>query len=119
MGAILETRSENIKVLRIDGILKKKELDAAIYKEAQSWGPQAHVALLVIAENFEGFEKNEDWGDLSFFIKHGDQIDKIAIAADPKWKDDLMIFAAAGFRRAPVEFFTLTNVTAARAWLGE
>lgn len=117
MSVILETESGHLEVLRIQGLLRKREFDAAIRKEVQNMGSTTHITLLVIAEDFEGFEKNEDWGDISFFMEHGDQIDRIAIAAHPKWKDDLMIFAAAGFRRAPVEFFTLNNLTAARAWL--
>jgi hypothetical protein len=52
-------------------------------------------------------------------LTYGDRIDKIAIVADSKWKDDLLMFAAAGFRRAPVKFFTSQQSPAARAWLSE
>jgi hypothetical protein len=51
-------------------------------------------------------------------MEHGDQIDNIAIAADPKWKDDPMIFAAAGLRRAPVEFLILNNPAEAQPCSG-
>ena len=76
------------------------------------------MKLLVLAEGFQGWERNEDWGDLSFFMKYGDQIDKIAIVADPKWETELLIFAAAGFRRAPVKFFPSRQITVSPCMAG-
>lgn len=118
MGVTLQQEEGNVRVLRVAGMLKKSEFDAVITAEAKEWGPQTRVKLLVLAEAFTGWEQNADWGDLSFFLKHGDQIEKIAIVGDPKWETELSIFAAAGFRRAPVKFFPLNGVASARAWLG-
>ena len=63
MSVVLETESGHLEVLRIQGLLRKKEFDAAIRKEVQNMGSTPHITLLVIAEDFEGFEKNEDWGE--------------------------------------------------------
>lgn len=63
MSVVLETESGHLEVLRIQGLLRKKEFDAAIHKEVQNMGSTTHITLLVIAEDFEGFEKNEDWGE--------------------------------------------------------
>ena len=119
MGITLQQEEGNVRVLRVAGMLKKSEFDSVILAEAQHWGPEARVKVLVLAEGFQGWEQNEEWGDLSFFLKYGDRIDKIAIVADPKWEDDLMMFAASGFRRAPVKFFPTGQVMSARAWLVE
>ncbi len=117
MAATLEKEGDNVIVLRVSGILKKSEFDAVINAEAEQWKPQTRVKLLVLAGAFQGWERNEDWGDLSFFLKYGDQIEKIAIVGDPKWETELLIFSAAGLRRAPVQFFRLEHVASARAWL--
>jgi hypothetical protein len=106
-----------LSVLRITGLLKKSELDAALATEARQWGPTTRVKVLVIVENFNGWERGADWGDMTFFETHGDQIDKIAIVADPQLETDLLAFAGAGFRRAPVKFFSPGQLTMARAWL--
>ena len=119
MAVTLQQEEGNVRVLQVAGILKKSEFDAVITAEAEQWAPQTRVKLLVLAEGFQGWERNEDWGDLTFFMKHGDQIDKIAIVADPKWETELLIFAAAGFRRAPVKFFPSRQIRLARAWLVE
>jgi hypothetical protein len=118
MGATIEREEGNLRVLRITGLLKKSEFDAALATEASQWGPTTRVKVLVIVENFNGWERGADWGDMTFFETHGDQIDKIAIVADPQLETDLLMFAGAGFRRAPVKFFSTNQLAQARAWLG-
>ena len=76
--------------------------------------------LLVIVENFEGWERGADCGnDLDFMISHGGKISKIAIAAEPRWETLALAFAGAGFRRAPVKFFPSAELEQARSWLAE
>ena len=75
--------------------------------------------MLVIPEDFKGWERGADWGDLTFLDTHDDQIDKIAIVADPQWETEILTFAGAGFRRASVKFFPMSQLTLARAWLGD
>jgi hypothetical protein len=118
MGATIEREEGNLSVLRITGMLRKSELDAALATEARQWGVTSHVKVLVIVEDFRGWERGADWGDMTFFETHGDQIDKIAIVADPQLETDLLMFAGAGFRRAPVKFFSANQLALARAWLG-
>ena len=119
MGATIERGEGNLRVLRITGLLRKSELDAALATEARQWGPTTRVKVLVIVENFMSWERGADWGDMTFFETHGDQIDKIAIVADPQLETDLLMFAGAGFRRAPVKFFPWNQLAPAQAWLGE
>ena len=119
MGVTVQQEEGNVRVLRVMGMLKKSELDAVTRAEAEQWGPATRIKVLVIADKFEGWERTEEWGDVSFFMKYGDKIEKIAIVADPKWETELMVFAAAGFRRAPVKFFPSGQITSARAWLVE
>lgn len=119
MDVLLRQEADNVRVLWIAGVLKKAEFDAAVKPEVEQWGPQTHVRVLVLAEDFQGWEQNEEWGDVSFFFEYGDRIDKIAIVADPKWETEMLLFAGAGLRRAPVKFFPSGQTASARAWLRE
>jgi hypothetical protein len=118
MGAKIQPEEGNLTVLRITGLLRKAELDAVQKAEAGRWDPATRIKLLVIVEKFEGWERNVDWGDMTFFLKHGNQIEKMAVVADPRWKDELLMFAGAGFRKAQVKFFSPGQLATARAWLG-
>lgn len=119
MSVTIQQGEGNVRVLRVEGVLKKPEFDAAIQAEARRWEPEEQVRVLILAAGFEGWHGSEEWGDVSFFIEHGDRIEKIAIVADRKWETDLTLFAGAGFRRAPVAFFTPDQVSKARTWLTE
>lgn len=113
-------RQENgLSVLRITGQLKKAELDsvqAAVVKDFLA-EPKLKLKLLVIVENFKGWEENPYWGDMSFYFEHGEKIAKIALAADPKRQAELMMFMGEGIRPIPMKFFPLDRIEDARKWL--
>ena len=58
-----------------------------------------------------------DWGDVSFMMKQGQQIEKMAIVGDEKWRDDAFAFTAKGFRPTAIEFFSPSHLNEARIWL--
>jgi hypothetical protein len=117
MGLAVEKESGDVWVLRISSLLRKSEQDNVQAAAAKDFEAGGTAKLLVIAEDFRGWEPGADWGDLTFLVKYGNQITKIAIVADPKWQTAFMAFAGAGFRRAPVKFFPTGQATEARAWL--
>ncbi len=118
MAVTIEPAGGNLRILRLKGMLKKSELDSVLAAETRQWGPTIHVKVLLILEDFKGWEKGANWGDLTFFEAHGDQIDKIAIVADAKWESEMLAFVGAGFRRAPVKFFSANEFAVAWSWLG-
>ena len=63
MGATIEREEGNLRVLKITGLVRKSELDAALATEARQWGLATHVKVLVIVEDFKGWERGADWGD--------------------------------------------------------
>ena len=119
MGLTIREEDGNLMMMRLTGLLKKAELDAVQAAAAKRLGPNTSIKLLIVEVNFKGWERGADWGDLSFYAKYGDKITKIAIVGDPKWKTDLMMFAGANFRAAPVEFFPSNQIEDARMWLAE
>jgi hypothetical protein len=117
MGVTIQQEESKLMVMRITGLLRKAELDAALAAEARKWGSATRIKVLVMVEDFEGFERDADWGDISFLVKHDDQIEKIAIIADPKWEIETLTFAGAGFRKGEVKFFPRNQLAQARAWV--
>lgn len=75
------------------------------------------VRLIVILENFKGWEKTEAWGDVGFMIKHGNDIVKMAIVGDERWKDETFVFVGKGLRSTKVEFFSPTALKQAEVWV--
>lgn len=118
MGVMIEREEGDLRVLRITGLLRKSQWDAVLATEARQWGPTTHVKVLVMMEDFKGWERGVDWGDITFFDTYGDQIDKIAIVADAKWEVEIVAFAGAGFPACSNQILPLSQLTLARSWLG-
>ena len=117
MAATLTSELKDLWALRVSGTLKRADFAAFQTEAAQKIDAGSKPKLLVILENFDGWERGVDWNDLDFLVSHSGAIAKIAIVADPKWEAKALAFAGAGVRSAPVRFFNLAELTDARAWL--
>jgi hypothetical protein len=119
MSINLEHQGDRLIVLRVGGELKKSELDAAqieVVRDVPSAGP---VKVLVLLENFTGWERNEDWADTDFFFSHRNDVAKIAVVGQRSWEAQILAFTGAGLRKGPVKFFPESAETEARAWLAK
>ena len=119
MSAYLEQSDDRLCVLRINGELRKSELDAAQTELVEKFARVGTVNLLVLLENFTGWRRGDEWSDTDFFVKHGDDIAKIAVVGNPRWEAQVLAFTGAGLRKGPVKFFPETVESEARAWLAE
>ena len=119
MSATLEQHPDRLLVLRITGELKKSELDAVQTEFVRKIAGAGPVKLLVMLENFTGWERTEDWGDTDFFFDHRNDFEKIAIVGNPSWEAQVLAFTGAGLRKGPVKMFPETGGSEARAWLTE
>ena len=117
MSIAFENQQDNVIELRVSGELKLAEFQDAqlhIEKVIQTSG---NVSILIITEDFQGWERTEGWEDFSFQEKNDTFINKIAILGDPKWKDSILAFAAKGLRPVAIEYFDVAQEANARAWL--
>jgi len=118
MGATIQKDNNGIWVVRISGALRKEEMDAV--EATGIRGINSHEServLILIDENFSGWVEDDAWDDVSFFVEYGDRIEKIGIVGDAKWKTGMLMFTSAGFRRAPVKYFTLDRLDEAQDWM--
>ena len=120
MAVTVQQENDTLVVMRISGLLKKSELDAAQASAAKQLAAkgQVKVKVLVMVEDFKGWEGGADWGDMNFYAEHGDKMEKIAIVGDPKREAEWMMFMGAGIRPSPIKFFPQGQIAQARAWLG-
>lgn len=119
MSAEIVSVANGIMTLKISGKLTHPEL-AAVQKRAEEILHQhGRMNILVIVDAFQGWEKEGDWGDLSFLLKNDRFMERMAIVGDKKWEDLALVFAGKGFRRCLVEYFPSQEAAKAQAWLTE
>jgi hypothetical protein len=118
MGSTILQDQYGIWVVNVFGALRKEELDAVQAAGLKGMGPHENAKVLILVEDdFCGWVGTEVWNDMTFFVQHGDRIEKIAIVGNPKWETRMLMFTGAGFRRAPVKYFAQEQLAEARAWL--
>jgi hypothetical protein len=103
--------------LRIRGVMRLADMVAiqALAHELIERGKKPRC--LIVAEDFQGWDKQDDWNDINFFMEHGDDIEKMAIVGDERWKDDIFLFTGKGLRKTQIEFFPASALNEAEAWL--
>ena len=110
---------EDSDIYRVDirGTLRSGELADCQRALAAAMNGAGTVRLLVVLEQFAGWEGRDDWRDLTFYATRGDAITRIAIVGPEEWRSHLLLFAAADLRKGAVEFFPENDLANARAWL--
>jgi hypothetical protein len=119
VSAEIVNAADGILTVKITGRLTQPELAAAQKAAAEVLQQQGKGRVLVITENFQGWERGGDWGDQSFQLEHDAHIEKMAIVGDKKWEDLALVFASKGLRSFAIEYFPPAHLAQARAWLAE
>jgi SpoIIAA-like len=117
MSVVLRREAGDLFRLDVQGSVRRAELERSRDELGGVLGPRGSARLLVVLNGFMGWAADDDWSGLDFLTPFGDQIARMAIVGDPAWRDEMLLFVAAGLRRAPVEFFVPGAVDTARAWL--
>ena len=119
MSAEIIDTTGGVVTARITGKLTQPELAALQKAAGDIIQKQGQARFLVLVENFEGWQRGGDWGDLSFQVEHDAHIERMAIVGAKKWEDLALIFTAKGLRKFPIEYFEPAAIAKARAWLAE
>jgi len=115
MSVTFSEEARNLFVVHIEGAFTFDDLKEVQGKAGAEIERGERVKLLILAEQFSGWGREGDWGDLTFMYEHDPCIEKIAVVADAKWIDEMLMFLGAGRRQAAVESFH--SEQAARDWL--
>ena len=116
MSVTVQQEPGRVATVRVSGKLTPAEWAGAQKSVSELMRQEPAVALLVIAENFQGWA-GSDWEDMSFQLNHDHQIERMAIVAEPQWEDQVLMFAGQGLRRFAIKYFPPAQASAARAWV--
>jgi hypothetical protein len=117
MSTEIVNNLEGILTVKVTGRLTQDEMLAAQKTAAEILRKHGESRLLFIAENFQGWEKGDDWGDLSGQFELDLYARRIAIVGEQRWKDLALLFTGKGVRPVDIEYFFPPDLDKARAWL--
>ena len=119
MPAIFQRGTANIYRLDISGRLTAADFAVLQRSAASEIEKAGKIRLLVVLTGFEGWAPGGNWRDLGFYVRHADNIERIAIIGDERWRTEALMFVGADLRQAPVSFFKTTEGEKAEAWLAK
>jgi hypothetical protein len=118
MPVSLQNEPDDLLVLRISGVLGQSEFDNTQSTVAGRVDAGKEPRVLIILENFEGWEPGSEWNS-DYLFAQGSKIAKIAIVGEPHWELKALTFTGAGLRRTPVRYYPTAELAQARTWLAD
>jgi len=103
--------------LRLSGVVSRLDMDHAQGAMIDAIGRHGTIKVLIILDDFAGWQRGVDWGDLSFAQEHDAQIAKAAVVGDADWKDEVLTFMAAPLRTTEIRYFERVHLDDANRWL--
>ena len=115
----IEHDRDNYLVCRVSGRLTEADYEAAVPElENELLLRGEPLRLMIVLEDFRGWDIAALWEDLKFDIQHSSDFGRIAVLGDSKleeWGTHL----AKPFLGSEMRYFDLEDRAAARAWLSE
>jgi hypothetical protein len=118
MSAEILSSHGEILTARVTGVLSQSELVALQQSAAGVIQQHGHIRMLIIAKDFQGWQKGGDWDDISF-MENDPYIRKMAIVGEKEWEELALLFTGQGMRKFPIEYFQPADLDRAKAWLME
>ena len=113
---IIKTNGDLVHI-RISGIMRVADLRTLQASGLELIRQGNKLRLLVLLENFEGWEQSGDWADTGFLPDQDRGIHRIAIVGDEQWRDQTCAFVAQGLRPFAIEYFASSAQAEAERWL--
>lgn len=119
MSVSLRHEHDNVYRMDISGVLQERDFTGMQRELSADLDGVRKIRLLVVLTAFQGWETGATWRDLAFYVRHGNEIERIAIVGEDRWRAEALMFAAADLRDAPVAYFDAVQAAQARAWLSD
>ncbi|HEU5134816.1 MAG TPA: STAS/SEC14 domain-containing protein [Steroidobacteraceae bacterium] len=116
MSAEIANVSGHVLTMKVSGTLTQAELAGMQSAAAGLISAGGKWRILVLTENFEGWERGGTWNDFSF-TDHDASVERMAIVGERRWEELTLLFTAQGLRAFPIEYFEPGQIAEARQWL--
>lgn len=115
----IEHHRDGYLICRVSGTLSGSDYDSAVPElENELQLGRKPLRLMIVLEDFRGWEIGGLWEELRFDARHGDDFGRIAVVGESKleeWGTRL----SKPFLGADMRYFDRDERAAARAWLSE
>jgi hypothetical protein len=113
---MVETTPGQYLEVHISGKLEREDYGAFAPAVERLIEEQGKIRMLVLLEDFRGWDAGALWEDIKFEVKHFNDIERLAIVGENRWEQGMAVFCKP-FTTAEVKYFPHEQATEARLWL--
>lgn len=106
----------NLITVRVSGKLTQADYDDLIPAWEQKIAEHGAMRMLLVMEDFHGWDTAAAWDDFRFGTSHVKHIERIALVGEKKWQEWLGKIGAI-FMPEQVRYFDLANLDSAKRWV--
>ena len=115
MHKIIPEEGNLIRVI-VSGKLTQDDYDKLIPSWEQTIARHGSMRMLLIMENFEGWDLGAAWDDFRFDTTHADKVEKVAAVGEKAWQKWIMKLGSF-FVRDDVKYFDSSQLAEAERWV--
>ncbi len=114
----LQPEKGNVIAFRLSGKLRDADYKILVPEVEALIEREGKIRLLMLLEDFHGWDLHAAWDDMAFGIKHNRDLERIAMVGDKAW-GKWMAKLSKPFLGAEIEFFPVDEIDVAWDWLFE
>lgn len=115
---VIEQAAGKVVEVQVTGKLSKEAYEAFLPMTEARIKEFGKVRMLVILNDFHGWDMGALWEDIKFDLKHHGHIERLAIVGHSKWEQGMALFCKP-FTSAKIQYFDIAKCEDARNWIQE
>ena len=110
--------SERVLHVRASGTLTDADYQEFVPEVERLIASHGTLRLLIELTDFHGWKPGALWDDLKVYLKHGNEIERMAVVGEKKWHE-WMTRLAKPLLKSEVRYFEHAEASEARRWILE
>ena len=114
----LSKSSGRVVGFKLSGMLTDEDYQTLVPQLEKIIEETGALSMLMEFEDFHGWEPKAAWDDFKFAIKHGKDLERLAIVGDKAWEEWIAKLSKP-FTTAEVKYYDTSQIEEAWEWLKE
>jgi hypothetical protein len=113
---LIETpENQGLLTVKVSGKLTAENYETFVPKVEEMIERNGKLRIMLLMENFHGWNAGALWEDTKFAMKHFNDIERLAMVGDKKWEKGMATFCKP-FTRAKIQYFDISEIEEAKKW---
>lgn len=115
---LAEEKRGKVITVHVTGKLSRSDYQRFVPEIERAIRDHGRVRLLVVMDDFAGWDMGALWEDIKFDAKHFNDVERVAMVGEKRWQEGMSTFCKP-FTTAEVRYFERGELPDAHLWIEE